>query len=78
MTIANALVRQSCRTVEYRFAAADVSGSRVPDLEQRLDAEVLTRSPQIEVVYIRLVANAIAEQIADLIPCMPAGVTASP
>lgn len=50
--LANALLSNACPGGGWQFVAAGVSGNRVPDLERRLDAEVLARKPHACVVYI--------------------------
>lgn len=50
--LANSLLRKACPSGGLKLVAAGASGSRVPDLERRLDAEVLARKPHACVVYI--------------------------
>ncbi len=52
VTVANRLLREACPGMRCRLVAAGVSGSRVPDLERRVEAEVLARAPRAVVVYI--------------------------
>lgn len=50
--MAEKVLRRSRPDANIRLVAAGVSGSRVPDLERRVDAEVIARKPQAVVVYI--------------------------
>jgi len=50
--LANSLLRKACPSGGLQLVAAGVSGSRVPDLERRLETEVLAAKPHACVVYI--------------------------
>lgn len=52
VTLADKLLGQVCPGLRTQVVAAGVPGSRVPDLERRLQAEVLTHAPDVVVVYI--------------------------
>jgi lysophospholipase L1-like esterase len=50
--ITAALFREACPHLDARLIAAGASGSRVPDLERRCEADVLARRPDAVVVMI--------------------------
>lgn len=46
------LLRQQMDTSRYELIGAGISGNKVPDLQQRLQKDVLSKSPNVVVIYI--------------------------
>ncbi|MEM9673213.1 MAG: SGNH/GDSL hydrolase family protein [Cyclobacteriaceae bacterium] len=46
------LLRQQIDTSRYELIGAGISGNKVPDLQQRLQKDVLSKNPDVVVIYI--------------------------